>query len=174
MRIKIRIFILFFGPLSCFQPTFPQCNADSSVTADTSYLIRYKGYVGYIFPGGYHGDIVDYSIKTFRLTIDQVNRVEKILLQQYNEAFKNDSRVSRTYQPVDHLSAYLKEFDRQYLGFFNLQGERSALVLLSRRKEGKQYFNCFDRVMSVGEGDFYAKNQRFFIVNLDRKTLSLP
>jgi hypothetical protein len=174
MRIKIQFFILFFTLLTFVRPAFTQCNADSSLIADTSYLVRFKGYVGYIFPGDYHGEIIDYSIKTFRLTVDQVNKVEKIILQQYNEAFKNDSRVSRTYRPVDHLPAYLKEFDRQYLGYFNLQGERSALVLLARRKEDKEYFHCFDRVMSVGEGDFYAKNQRFFIVNLDRKTLSLP
>ncbi|WP_321516864.1 hypothetical protein [Marinifilum fragile] len=144
------------------------------ILADTTYLVEHENFIGYIFPENYHGHIVDKKNKTFTLSKIEVLKIESILLNQYNLIHKSDSRVIK-YKRKKNVGKYLRKFDRQYLGFINESGEKSAAIILANRHgKGKYYFECFERVMTFGFGEFYEKNQRYFVINLDKEKLIIP
>ncbi|MBN1184320.1 MAG: hypothetical protein JXB49_18665 [Bacteroidales bacterium] len=161
------------------RPVFSQCelfeNFNKDVLADTTFLIEFKGYVGYIFPENYHGYMIEKSKKTFTLTESQVKCIEVILKNQYNNVNQNNPRQIGTYRPKNNVNRYLKKYDRQYLGFINDKMESCAMILLANRKgRGKSHFECFERVMSLGFGEFYEKHQKLYIVNLEKEKLIIP
>ncbi|MGM0579987.1 MAG: hypothetical protein ACQETL_04870 [Bacteroidota bacterium] len=177
--MRIRILLLSVGLFLCtYISVFSQCDEEYTnpkVIADTTYKVNFKNYVGYIFPENYIGYMLEDETKSFRLTLEQIYLIEEILESQYSQVYNNDSRVSDDYKNKNSIKSYLKKFDRQYLGYKNLDGEESAKVILARRKgKGKRYFECFDKIMVAGFGKFYERNQRYLIVNLEKKILLLP
>jgi hypothetical protein len=145
------------------------------IIADSTVFVEGKGYKGYIFPANYNGFILDKSLKSFWLNKNQIKEIEKIFIEQHNEVLKNDPRVSEELKYKNDVEKQYKKYYRQYLGFESDKGDLCAKILLLKRSgEGRKYFDCFDKVMVMGHGEFYEKNQRMFIVNISQSKLILP
>ncbi|MDR7130289.1 hypothetical protein J2X69_002637 [Algoriphagus sp. 4150] len=118
-----------------------------------------KKYREYIFPADYYGFVLDKRINSVLLNENQVIKIEKILIEQYYNVLKNDARVSKEIKLKNNVEKQIIKYDRQYLGFLCENGDLCAKILLANRSgKGKKYFNCFDKVMAFGFGEFYEKN----------------
>jgi len=177
--MKKTAYILLILVLVIIRPAFSQCEEyeylkEQGLLSDTSYFVKARRFVGYIFPEGYHGDLVDKNKTTFRLSENEIVLIESVLITQYNEVHLKDSRVIE-YRRKRNVGRFLNKYDRQYLGYFSDTGEKWCVVLLANRKRrGKHYFECFDRMMSFGFGEFYEKNQRYFRIDIENESLIMP
>ncbi|TDQ14607.1 hypothetical protein DFQ04_3195 [Algoriphagus boseongensis] len=145
------------------------------IIADSTIFVEGKNYKGYIFPVDYHGFILDKSSNSVWLTKSQIKDIEEIFIEQHNDVLKNDQRVSRELKYKNDVEKQYRNYYRQYLGFKCENGDLCAkILLLNRSGKGRKYSECFDKVMVMGHGEFYEKNQRLFIVNISKSKLILP
>ena len=155
-----------------------QCDVSfmpEEIIADSTIFVEGKGYKGYIFPANYHGFILDKSSNSFWLTKSQIKEIEKIFIEQHNDVLQKDPRVPKELKHKNDVENQYKKYYRQYLGFICEEGDLCAKILMLKRTwEGRNYFDCFDKVMVMGHGEFYEKNQRLFIVNISKLKLILP
>lgn len=134
----------------------------------------YKG-EGIIFPESYSHSITLQHVKErMTPTKDQVKQAEQIFIEKYNSTMGNDPRVLG-FKPVEDVKNKFREYNRQYLGYIDQNGDKVILIQLlnfENRRKAKKNFPNWQNEFITGFGDFYERNVTIFTVNISDKTLS--
>jgi len=176
--MKRNLLILLFCAihvLVCGQKDVEFINNDSS-------LIRIKGLYscgyGKIFDTTYvWDDLLDSYKSSSNLTTEEIIEAEEIMINNYNEVLEKDLRFDYINPKVKDPKRHLKYYYRQYVGYINDEGEKMIFIHLlnfRNKKKAEKYFSGWKNDIKIGVGSFYDKNQKFFIVNLENKTLTIP
>lgn len=67
-----------------------------------------------------------------------------------------------------------RNFNRQYVGFINGEGEKLIYLRLlnfSKSKQANKYFENWKDEIILGFGDFYEENTRVFVINLNQNQI---
>lgn len=115
------------------------------------------------FVSGYKADAV--------LSAAEIIRAEQTLFEKYNQLLYNKYKLS----PVKDVRKRFFRYYRQYVGFYNAEGDKMVLIHLmnfKQKRKAKQYFDSWDHNLSIGNGGFYESNQETFVVNLSKNELN--
>ena len=146
MNGKTNLFLMIVLILSSCTATRPKikCFDPNNFASDTSYFVQNHRHPGFIFPETY---MPGYKLNPTRFTptMTEIEMAEDIL--------KSKTKYGRLYA-------------RQYLGHIKSSGD--TLVSVRLLKNGLRE-ECFDKIVEVGFGDRYEKNQRIHDINLTKK-----
>jgi len=141
--LKYLFLLLLLLLSSCFA-TRSKIECIDPFAADTSYFVRGHGYLGFIFLKNYT-PLITVGETRFTPTLTDLETAENIL--------KSKIKYGRVYA-------------RQYIGHLNSSGD--SLVFVRLLKNGLQE-ECFDKIVVVGFGDRYERNQRIHNINLTQR-----
>ena len=173
----LKIIVLIFSTLIP-KLALSQCDVlfmPKEIIADSTIYVNGKNFKGYIFPSDYHGFILNKKLNSIWLTESQIIQIEKIFIEQYNTLLKNDPQVSSEIEIKKDPKKQYKKHHRQYLGYVCENGDLCALMLLLKKTvKLREQFECFDKVMALGFGEIYEKNQILVNINISKSKLIRP
>jgi len=144
-RLKYLYLLLILSSCNATRPKI-ECFDPNSFAADTSYFVRGHKYRGFIFTKNYT-PLLTVTRTRFTPTSTDIEIAEKIL----------GSKVK-----------YGRAYSRQYIGHINSSGD--SLVYVRLLKKGLKE-ECFDKIVAVGFGERYEKDQRMHDINLTKKVV---
>jgi len=143
--LKYLFLLLILSSCKATRPKI-ECFDPNGLAADTSYFVRGHGYRGFIFTKNYT-PLLTVSPTRFTPTSTDVEIAEKILKSKME---------------------YGQVYTRQYIGHVNSSGD--SLVYVRLLKNGLRE-ECFDKIVAVGFGVRYEKDQRMHEINLTKKVV---
>jgi hypothetical protein len=170
----IVLFLLYFFSKTYAQSIVYPERGDSSVIKIRDY---YAGYGKIFYNFSQVVDNIEGAKKEMEVSISDVVKAEKILFDNYNEVYRKDNRFSNFNYQVKNPKKYLFTYYRQYFGFHNESNDRVVVIFLMNFKEykkAKDYFINWKNEFAIGNGDFYEKNQKIFLVNLNKRNVTIP
>lgn len=117
---------------------------------ENAYLIRNKNSIGEVFKENFDSNEIDKSLKRFTPTIDEINQAEIILTNNFKK--ENKSKDGK------FISRNLNDYKRQYIGFFNSNGDKIIHISFYLDKNSKQQDDQFrkeDYKMTLDGGVSY-------------------
>jgi len=157
---------------ACSFGTFSGYTTDSIRVISTDF---YKGR-GVVFPATYTPMLNYQNFRgRFTPTDSDIVVTEKVFLNGYNELHINDPRFLK-FKRIKNVKREFRNFNRQYLGYYNEEGERIIMMQLlnfSKISVRKHFEELGWREGYIfGFGRFYERNRKHFLINLDRKKLT--
>lgn len=144
-------------------------HSDSSKTALPKIIELNKFYdgKGVIFSKDvyYSKDMI--GVTWFAPTISDIIEAESLLKDSINKCFTDDSLKRQ------NISQKLRKCNRQYVGYIN-KNDHKIIVLrtlnFSNQESRDQFEDLrWDKLLMFSTSDFYARNVRFFLINITEK-----
>lgn len=123
----------------------------------------------------------DYK-KPYTPTIKDITNAENILFDKYYshrisllERFGIDKKeIKKKYKSPNKVKKKFYKHYRQYVGYINKNKDTIIYVGLFNfycKKRAKKYFEGWDKVVFLGSGKYYERNQESYLINLTSKKI---
>jgi len=103
----------------------------------------------------------------------ELDSAEVIFKNRYNFDLQGSKELY--VEPVKNVTKEYKNYRRQYIGWFNNEGQKVIFIQMlnfKNKKLAKKRFEGWEKEFEVGQGGWYESNRFIFEVNLVTKKLS--
>jgi hypothetical protein len=156
-----------------------------AIAIQSTQLIKLKEYYcgyGVIFGEQYKYPFVNSGYKTsFTPSVKQLENAERVLLSNYYDykikvldSFKSKYKISHKLKDSTKVKKRFFKYYRQYAGYVSTSNDSIIYIGLfnfTNSKRASVYFEGWDRTLFLGSGEFYDRNQEFYLINLSRKSI---
>jgi hypothetical protein len=141
--------------ISCKSTQEPLSKQSNDECPDRTFrevkLPSYYDALGVIIPKDYYRDYMDTlrdSTKRFTPALEEIRKAEEILHDQYNRFHQSIPSSDDFFKPLKDVKKYLKDFPRQYYGYYQDNGDRIITINVleiddaSKQREYIEHWRC--------------------------------